>query len=910
MSIPSGGQSSKTVARTPPGETPGLTDAPPPEPPPVVPALPGAGDVAADPVPPSPADLIAAAIDYQQRRGWAPIPVNGKKPCDPVTGRERARWPTLRLTSAEIPGEFASPTVTGVGNILGEASKNLADVDLDCAEARAAADQLLPVTRSIFGRPGAPRSHWIYVVDTPRSSTQFLDIARKNVAGDAEESERAAMLVEFRCEGSQTVFPPSLHLETGERIEWIEDGEPTPVNTAELHRGVTLVAVASLLAREWPRGKGNRHHLALAVAGFLLRAHVGVEDVERVIRFAAQWAADDDVRDRVKAVETTLKALCDGAEATGGPRIAEILSDAVLRRLTTWVPPHLFKLMLLESRRAHARARAYRTEEGPWPDDEDAPPDADATTDEDPDRTGPTPGGSAGDRAQAGWPPLQLLPDGALPPVHTLPPTLLPAALRSWLVDAAERLSVPLELVAIPALVMLGGLIGRRIGLCPKRFADWVVVPNVWGATITRPGFLKSPAMHEAKRHMDRLAATAAAAHETRAATVEVERTIIETEIKKLKNDATRRGGDPEAIRTKLAELQQHLAAAVAIPTRFYTNDSTVEKLGVLLNENPGGLLLVRDELAGWLRTLEKPGREGDREFFLEAWNGVGRYCVDRIGRGSIDIPALTIAICGTMQPGKLQAYVAEALDSDGRGADGLLQRFQLLVWPDFSGEWYNVDRPPDLAARQRAWRVFEAVATLSAGRLPGSTDIPTIRFAPDAQELFGAWRGELEARLRSDEEFTDCPAYESHVAKYRSLMPALALIHHVADTVDAAAEGSVSFVSASVGLAAAQTAAASVDFFDEHARRVYATELDKLRAPHALLAAKIRIGAVRDGDPIRDIGRHGWTCLKTAEAVEHACATLAPLGWVRIEEFHRATQGGRPSRVLRLHPALCGAGA
>jgi putative DNA primase/helicase len=477
--------------------------------------------------------------------------------------------------------------------------------------------------------------------------------------------------------------------------------------------------------------------------------------------------------------------------------------------------------------------------------------------------------------------------------------------LQPWLVDAADRLDAPLEMVAIPAHVMLGGLIGRRLGLCPKRYDDWVVVANVWGAIITRPGFLKSPAMHEAKRHLDRLAAAATAAHETRAATVEVERAIIETAIKKLKNEATRREADPESLRTKLAELQQRLSAAVAIPTRFYTNDSTVEKLGVLLNENPTGLLLLRDELAGWLRTLDKPGREGDREFFLEAWNGVGRYCVDRIGRGSIDIPALTIGICGTMQPGKLQAYVAEALD-EGRGADGLLQRFQLLVWPDFDGEWHNVDRPPDLAARARAWRVFEAVATLSAG-IPGSTDIPTIRFAPDAQELFDAWRGELEARLRSD-EFTDCPAYESHVAKYRSLMPALALIRHVADTVDAAAGGSVSFVSGSVGLTAAQNAAALIDFFDEHARRVYAPELHQQRSPHALLAAKIKIGAVRDGDPIRDIGRHGWTGLKTAEAVEHACATLAPLGWVRIEESPRAVQGGRPSRVLRLHPTLRGA--
>src|SRR5262249_39248871 len=160
-----------------------------------------------------------------------------------------------------------------------------------------------------------------------------------------------------------------------------------------------------------------------------------------------------------------------------------------------------------------------------------------------------------------------------------------------------------------------------------------------------------------------------------------------------------------------------------------------------------------------------------------------------------------------------------EAL-GNGRGADGLLQRFQLLVWPDFSGKWHNVDRPPNVAARERAKRVFEAIATL-----PGSQEIPTVRFTPDAQDLFDDWRCALEHRLRSA-EFTACPAYESHVAKYRSLMPKLALIFHAADSVDAAHGTSVSFVSESAGLATARTAAALVDFFDAHARRVYAPEL------------------------------------------------------------------------------------
>jgi len=56
-------------------------------------------------------------------------------------------------------------------------------------------------------------------------------------------------------------------------------------------------------------------------------------------------------------------------------------------------------------------------------------------------------------------------------------------------------------------------------------------------------------------------------------------------------------------------------------------------------------MLVLRDELSGWLRALDKPGREGDREFYLEAWNGTGSYTVDRIGRGTIHIPTLTLGL-------------------------------------------------------------------------------------------------------------------------------------------------------------------------------------------------------------------------------------------------------------------------
>jgi hypothetical protein len=130
---------------------------------------------------------------------------------------------------------------------------------------------------------------------------------------------------------------------------------------------------------------------------------------------------------------------------------------------------------------------------------------------------------------------------------------------------------------------------------------------------------------------------------------------------------------------SRLTELTRQLTEATIIEQRYVTQDATVEKLGELLQENPNGMLLMRDELAGWLSALERPGREGEREFYLEGWNGTGSFTVDRIGRGTLHIPALIISVLGGIQPGKLERYLKEAT-AGGGGADGLLQRFQERV--------------------------------------------------------------------------------------------------------------------------------------------------------------------------------------------------------------------------------------
>lgn len=496
------------------------------------------------------------------------------------------------------------------------------------------------------------------------------------------------------------------------------------------------------------------------------------------------------------------------------------------------------------------------------------------------------------------WEPMLPLPP-QLPEVPDLLSDMIPEPLRGWLVDIAVRACIPLVFVAAPAIVTLGAIVGRSIGIRPGRLDDWTVIPNLWGAIIGRPGVMKSHAVSEAIKPLEKLAANAS--HQFKEdrsffEAQEIERKARLDALKKQMEKAALKGEDTTAIKHELAAKMQEAGELQATERRYMTQDATVEKLGELLQENPRGLLVVRDELSGWLSALNKAGREGDREFYLESWNGTGGYTFDRIGRGTIHIPAVCISIVGGIQPGKLKAHIMGAINEDGKGDDGLLQRLQILVWPDKSEEWKVADRRPDTDARNRAFAIFEALDNLTedeVGAEKAVDAVPFLRFSQKAQVVFDQWRYELENRLRSD-EFANTPAFESHISKYRSLMPAIALLFHLVDVISGTqSPGGVSEDSA-------RKAAAWCAFLELHAKKVYAAELDTGNQSAHLLAAKIESGAIQDGVTVRDIKEKDWSGLRDSDAVRAGLAVLESHNWVKI--FTRQT-GGRPSEVISIHP-------
>ena len=346
---------------------------------------------------------------------------------------------------------------------------------------------------------------------------------------------------------------------------------------------------------------------------------------------------------------------------------------------------------------------------------------------------------------------------------------------------------------------------------------------------------------------------------------------------------------EAESLKQQLGELTLDLTEKQPICRRLKTNDATVEKLSHLLQENPNGILVLRDELAGWLSSLNKYGRDGDREFYLESWNGYGSYTVDRIGRGTINVPSLCLSVFGGIQPDKLNRLLTNGLNGND---DGLLQRFQLLVYPELKGKWKNVDRRPNLMAMEKVHQLLKGIYKRD---FIFKENAKGIHFDLESQEVFNNWRSVLEDMLRSGA--IDNPHFESHLAKYRSLLPSLALIFQLikenSDSVDE---------NTTIDVESTNLALKWCEFLKEHAKKVY--QINNYKHFHSVqtLAKKITSGKIKDGDNVREIYRNGWQHLKTPDTIESAIEFLSDLNWVRIDEIKT---GHRPARVIKLNPGI-----
>ena len=261
-------------------------------------------------------------------RGWKPLAVSrGHK------GPTDTDWPKWVVGNAHdyIKEHFRIP-LPNIALQMGSKSGGLTDVDLDCREAVALANDFdfLPKTPAVFGRKSKRRSHYPYITD-------LHETERK---ASLSYAEGAAMLVELRVggkgKGAASLVPPSVH-PSGEEVTWDEDGDPAAVVGDDLKRRVALLAAAALLVRHYPMP--TKRHIAMRVlGGVLARAQWKADDIAWFVGAVAAVAGDNEERnDRIEAAASAVELLAEGDDAPGLPRMREEWGDEVATLFAEWI---------------------------------------------------------------------------------------------------------------------------------------------------------------------------------------------------------------------------------------------------------------------------------------------------------------------------------------------------------------------------------------------------------------------------------------------------------------------------------------------------------------------------------------------------------------------------------------------
>ena len=487
--------------------------------------------------------------------------------------------------------------------------------------------------------------------------------------------------------------------------------------------------------------------------------------------------------------------------------------------------------------------------------------------------------------------PLQL--PSSLPPVPEFESELLPSVLSVSALEISKTKQAPIDFVAVGYMVALSSLVARHIAIRPMASGDWTEVPNLWGLIVGRPSAKKTPALTAALRPLDELEDKASEDHEQAVSEYGMKQQLhahqSKTNAGEIQKLLKKRDSQSKSDAYALIQEQEESEPSEPSCIRYIVNDSTVEKLADLMQVNPS-ILLCRDELQGFFAGLERHGQESARAFYLEAWNGDKPFKVDRISRGSTRIPRACVSVLGGIQPGPMSSLMRE-LQRNARANDGLLQRFQLAVWPELSSRFELIDKEPNIENRRATVKLFENLASFDATTVEAiipDSGIPYLRFAQDAQKLFSTWLDKHENRLRSD-DMPEC--MEAHLGKYPSLVPSLALILHLA-------EGN----SGPVDLTSVTKAIAWAKYLEDHAKRIYAPIVGADFVSAQALARKIKSKKLKEKFSRRDVYRHGWAHLGTTEEVRLAAEVLEDFGW--IKRIREQTEG-RTATVYEANPLI-----
>jgi hypothetical protein len=446
-------------------------------------------------------------------------------------------------------------------------------------------------------------------------------------------------------------------------------------------------------------------------------------------------------------------------------------------------------------------------------------------------------------------------------PFTPFPVGSLPRPLGCVVEEAAAAIGCDPVYVALPVLSIVAAAIGHSRSIQLKK--GWEEPPIVWAGIVGESGTLKTPACKFAL-----------------------------SPVYAVERDYRREFGRAHsAYEADHADTPKAQRPPRPVMRRAYCSDVTIEKLAQLLEDNPKGLLVARDELSGWLGSFKKYKNSGTD---LPDWLQIHSGAPINVDRKTGDRPTVYVERAAASVIGGIQPAVLGCILTGANFDCGLAARMLLALPPRRRKKWSDAEVSD--ATAETYEKLVRDLYALTMRQVDEGRFVPhRRRFSPEAQQAWVAFYDEFAG------EQADARGHlAAALSKLEGYAARFALIHHVVTHI-----GLDTHDDRPVGPASVESAVALTRWFVRETRRVYAAIRESdAEAQARSLIDWLRARPEQSATP-RDVQRFNCARYPTADAAGAALDALTDAGLGCWEDVPPGERGRHPGRRFRLNDTM-----
>jgi len=329
------------------------------------------------------------------------------------------------------------------------------------------------------------------------------------------------------------------------------------------------------------------------------------------------------------------------------------------------------------------------------------------------------------------------------------PIEIFPKPIQSYILECNSKLDSNIDYLGSSLLWVISVCIGNSIEIEVKR--GWTENATIWLSLVGKAGIGKTPSIHNMIFPLQKINSR------------EIKKYFKELEKFEFYDNLNKK------------EQSDYSEVAKPVKKQFIANDITLEALVDLHQESDNAVGVFKDELAGWLKDMNKYRAGSDLEFWLSCWSSKSVF-LNRLSRKGSFIDKPFIPVLGGIQPNILTSFYTEENKDNG-----FMDRM-LLSFPESNIELYNEN---ELEYDVLNWykenivSFYDTLKSIIKRDDDGNIKALTAKFSPEAKIEWMRMFNEI-SNYQNDENENEY--LKSMYPKQKSYIPRFSLLIHVFD--------------------------------------------------------------------------------------------------------------------------------